>query len=153
MSRTLLIVLGILLVCISLNYELSVKPEFDIIQTSLSDFKPSMLTEKTPIILQDRVVDVEDLVCKLFRYHYLWRTVREKHNAFKVPCNIARFAVIQSRASDSTITLRNPLFENIARIQLHTDQVLIIPRKWEYTVEKGNVKEVLLRDIISCLFG
>ena len=153
MSRVLIIVLVCLVLSIMLNYELTVKPEFEIIQTSLGDFQLKMLYEKMPVIIQDRIVELGALIKHCFKYQYMGSIQSEKPAPYKVLSNIGRFAVLQGSQTRNKITLKNPMFENEAAIVLEQHQVLIIPRKWAYTVDEGSIKQVILRDLVSYLFG
>lgn len=152
-NRVLVCLLVVLIICTILQYELHVKDEFDIIQTQVSDITDKMLQEKLPIVIHERIVDLKDLVTKVFKYQYMTCVETTRHAIHKVHKNVGRFTILQSLdVSGCAIVLRNPHYENTTTLLLQIYQVVVIPRYWAYTIEKGSVQQFVLRDIISYLF-
>jgi hypothetical protein len=68
--RFLIAFLIVLIVVVQFKYVLKSPPDFHIIQTSLSQMNPDLFFEKQPIVIDDRIEKVDELVKTVFKFYY-----------------------------------------------------------------------------------
>ena len=154
-SRIRIIMLVILVAaCIFYyRYEMTPNPKFDILQMTLDNFKHEYLFEKSPIIFSDKIVNPLDLLNTVFRFLYFskrFRTIDRtkdiEQGQEQPPHTTKSKYTILSSDTNTTLTLMHPSQERFAQpvdILLGEHQIIIIPRKWKYIVEKGKLVNVI----------
>lgn len=138
-----------------------------ILQTTLHDFKFDMLTEKQPIVIQDRVATLSDLEKLWFAYNIVNRfqlIPSDPQSPLWIP-NQYKFAVVQAKGDcelllshvNNTPDVNGLMPEDAAiiAIQLRADQLVIVPLHMHYAIcssDKNNTCECIgVHDIISTL--
>ncbi len=132
------IILGAVLVLLSMivyiKCAMADNPELVVIQTTLASFTPELLLEKSPIVISDRVIDVNELIASSFRYmHASAKTITVTlDNQVK---NKYKYIVLHSPAQGCSVQLVHPLSASMTtQIILHPHTVLVIPMSYVYTV-------------------
>jgi len=135
------------------RYEMTPNPKFDILQMTLNSFKHEYLFEKSPIIFSDKIVNPLDLTSTIFKYLYFSKRfktidrtkVAEQETQEQTETTESKYTILSSE-TNTTLTLMHPSQERFAQpvdILLGQHQIIIIPRKWKYIVEKGKLVNVI----------
>jgi hypothetical protein len=79
-TKTLvLIAIIVLLLCTLYIYDAKRIPaETEILQVRLEGFKPSILRERQPIVIEERLVDPDELTTTVLKYQYIFKVTRHK---------------------------------------------------------------------------
>lgn len=131
---TLACILIAILLYVQLTYPTRYRPDFEIIQTDVSRLKPTMILEKYPIVIDDRIVDPKALLATTFKYQYNWI----KEPTTLIGCPRAKYTLFYNNtAATANIDIVHPQYKHIAtppltRIMLHSYQTLILPPLWSY---------------------
>jgi hypothetical protein len=169
-TKPLLITVVVLVIVIYIRYYLSYKDDYNILQTYLGNVDQSLLYEKYPIVIYDRIANPYDLLKTLFAYTYVFKK-ESVINSHDLVYNGSKYAVIWSK-EHTTINVVNPKYKSCLSwavvdglrvcnaslsdvdnvqyitIKLKPDQVLILPAFWIFNTSKP-VKYVRLDDVIS----
>ena len=79
--------------------------KFEIIQTSLAEFKPELILEKQPIYLEDSVVNPADLFQTVFKYLYIKHVLSiSDQNLLKR--NLSKFVMIYNDNDTNSINVK-----------------------------------------------
>lgn len=161
-TKKLVLVIVILILFIYLRYWLSVSGVVKIVQLSLVELSPSILMQKNPIVIEERLVNPISLLQTVFKYMYIWKTVKavEDGDSAVFKQNNSRFLIATSNADGSSVQIINPKYNDATNespyidIKLHANMSMILPFKWWYrfTTPK-NISTIRLDDIISLTFG
>lgn len=137
-SRLILILLGVWAL-LTLRYYETPSRTVSLIQTHLSSMSPSMLFDKTPIIILDRVVDINDLLSSVFKYAFLYsRACSELRSGTPLAQTFARHTLITSTSTDALIDLAHPQHpDRPVRVVMRPHQVLAVPRLWSAALAPG----------------
>lgn len=165
----MLVYLAVLvLICAYVYVVLKPKNDFQIIQTSLSNITDDMLYEKYPICINDRVINVCDLLQSLFKYQYVFKNQYGMTQLFQ-KTNYAKFLVIHNDHEDQCeleISSPNRSTEGVHMI-IPAYNVLILPYMWSVSNTKTqsvcdhnnnnndccNLRCVSLNDLTHFLFN
>jgi|TARA_Y100000389_G_scaffold204971_1_gene261437 hypothetical protein len=110
------------------------KNDFRIIQTNVSDLHPSMLCEKYPIYIDDRIVNIEELLMSIFKYETLFKKyLRYAHinTSIKTKC---KFTLIHNN-NDNIANLYIKNEYDYVQIKLYPYNTFVIPLHWEYKID------------------
>lgn len=160
-SRILVIILAILIVMAYIRAYTQPNPEFKVLQASITAFKPSHLFEKSPMIINEPVVDPIALKTTLFRWLYIKSSVTDIVDSDRFMKNRARYRIIYPTSGPSTIWLVHPRHRaskekevHAVAFQLKKNQCIIIPMHWWFKVHNtGGFHAVVLYDTISLFIG
>lgn len=140
----------------------SVAPSFALLQTDLQHFNSSLLQQKLPIILEDKIVDIEEVVANMFKYLYVSR-YNDTSLSFPfqiVVCN-SKYTLLYNNSPNQPFHIRiyhprhvnnrstNPSLLSINThstvlqqfdamyqiVRLHPSKMIIIPHKWGYSID------------------
>jgi len=168
-------------ICFYIQGYLRSSGELQIYQTTLDRFKPSLLYEKNPIYIYDRIVNPADLLGTIFKYQYMYHVLSLSNETF-VKKNLSRFVVIYNDSENPVdITLMHPsnnklisfyhanlqkknfkvsrskddTFEKIPSVKviLKPFNTLIVPINWTYHTSVNNILEIHLFDAMSSIYS
>ena len=131
---------------------------YEILQVSLNKISINNLYEKNPIVLDEQVYDVDELLGTLFKFSYIFKTM------FTVSNNVNRnpHKYLMLFADDKiSIKIINPKYKKDIRksledsnvqyvtIKLKPNQILILPALWYYHTDNMDVRAIGLDDLLS----
>ena len=127
-----------------------------ILQASLEDTTSDILSEWSPLIIQDRLVDpLNSLSSTLLRWQYVWKSqvqetrVRDDRDS----TTLCRFTLIYSN-DDSIVTLKKSHEDPGVDIILSMGRSLILPPGSVYSIKKGHkVFQVRFHDSSTLLLS
>jgi hypothetical protein len=125
----------VVLICAYVYVVLKPKQDFQIIQTSLHNITDDMLYEKYPICINDRVINVSDLLQSLFKYQYMFKSQYGVTQPFH-KTNHAKFLVIHNdHEGQCELEISSPN-KNTTGVQmiLPAYNVLILPYMWSVSI-------------------
>ena len=153
----LLITLIVLVCAIYIKFYIRPNQSFHIIQLGIGQLKPSHLLEKSPIVIDDRIVDPLS-VCtgsSAFRYLYITMKSDTESTPFEIVRNHYKYTILYALDQGVTlIHLYHPKNKSntFVEIMLYTNQCIIVPMSWKYaTMVKCRV--VNLHDISSMVLS
>lgn len=134
--------------------------EYTILQVFLKDIKNNdILYEKYPILIYDKVLNINDILKSLFSYNYLYKKDIDIVSN-NINYNKSKYIIIYPD-KNCVIDLISPKYKNkikntlkesdevqFVSIKLEKNQILIIPAWWYYNSSK-NIKVIELNDILS----
>ena len=158
-TRKLVFIIMCLIIFIYVRFFTSVATSMKIVQLPLIDLTPSVLMQKNPIIIDERIVNPMHLLHANFKYLYIYKKIKtfEENNIYKQ--NTSRFFIICSKVDDNIVDIVHPKFWNgdephFIEIRLHANMCMVLPYKWWYRFRDG--KEILsisLEDTLSLTLG
>lgn len=120
-----------------------------ILQTTLNDFSFDLLYKKQPIVIEDRIVDINIILKNWFNLNIIYSN-NLISNDFLI--NNSKFLLIYSLEDEEIIiSPPNKTNDNIIAIKLYKNQSLILPFKWHYYKEKNNFLIYEIHDYITYL--
>jgi len=135
--------------------------ELILYQVEAMYFDFNLLYKKQPIIIQDSIQNIDDILIDWFSYNIIDRDVFI-HNIWGWNRNHYKYFIIYADADDSVeITLGNPLTkqennapdhnQTLTTILLNKKKILIIPFKWYYHINiiAGNPRFFGIHDYIT----
>nr|QOI90378.1 hypothetical protein HWQ62_00241 [Pyramimonas orientalis virus] len=149
----MLVYLTIIVIICSYAY-MSLKPrsDFQIIQSQLCNVYDSVLYEKYPILLNDKLVNVEDLCGTLFKYQYVFKRV-SVHSKNEIMKSYSKFVVLHNNTTvDTNITLSNPKGSQVNMI-VPAYNVLIVPYLWGISGNDQGMDCIHLNDFMHFFFN
>jgi hypothetical protein len=173
----LIITLIILIIIIYLRYYTKTSSNSEIIQTNLYNLNYNILQERSPIVIDDKIVQVNDLIDKSFKHLYSKKYINLLFDQ-NVKLNLAKFAIFHNN-SDNVIDVEiaNPMFSNnlnysnspfnnnfltssdtdldniqSIKILLKPYYVLILPYKWLFKCS-SSCDNYFLFDIMNLLIA
>lgn len=165
-TKRLAIAVAVLLVVIYLRFHTQVATTVKIIQLSLNELEPSVLLQKHPIIIDERIVNPLSLLQTVFKYMYMFKRVKEVEDGDPTVFrqNKARYMIFSSKTDDCSVQLLNPRFASAVResgeeppyvdIRLHANMCMVCPYKWWYRLSKpAHISSIALEDAISLSLG
>lgn len=148
----LYIIVFILVAYASLYYIFN--DELTIYQTNLDHFDFDLLYKKQPIIIEDNVKDINQLLQSWFNMNILENNIQLNDLWSR---NKYKYVLIQSQ-NPIEITICNPLTKiisgepeittNMTTIKLKNNKIMILPFKWYYHID-GNVNLYGVHDYIT----
>ena len=157
-TKKLLLVIIVLVIYVYLRYYLTPNSQTKIVQVSLTELTPSLLLQKNPIVIEERLVNPLNLVQTAFKYLYMFKKIQAqpKHQP-DFTKNTSRYLLIMSNRHNSSVEIRNPtnpINKNIVDVRLHANMCLILPFKWWYRFhDHESIQMVHLDDILSYSIG
>lgn len=165
----LIIILIVLIVLVYAKYYMSPNPVFQILQTSISKTKPSLLFEKSPIIIEEPLVQCADLLPSLFRYLYIVKRSYKTTPNNVLQQNKCKYMIVSPLQEDAIVQIVHPKHSRLLRqsttinntkhkiafvdIKLKKNQCLILPLYWWYKVNSSETMRIQLDDALSLFFG
>lgn len=160
----------ILIIIVYVNYYTNYKKNYNILQTYLDNIDLSLVYEKYPIVIYDRVIKPAELTKTLFAYSYLYKKEYSIKGPFNPMINTSKHAIIWCPTTNITINIINPKFKNNFKwqkkvstqslkenedstvqyitIKLKKDQVLILPAFWIFD-STDTINIIQLDDLFS----
>lgn len=151
--QTMIVYLAIVVIICSYAY-LSLRPrnDFQIIQSNLDKLNDSVLYEKYPILVNDKLVNIEDLCDSLFKYQYVFKKVYELE-LNKTKKNYSKYMVLHNiMDEDVNIQICNPR-GTIVDIIIPSFNVLIMPYMWSVVNGDHTIKCMQLNDFMHFFFN
>lgn len=167
-TKVLIIVLALLIVFIYLRYYSSYNPSFDVIQLSVSDLEVKHLLEKSPIVINESIVDPYSIVHTAFRYLYIYKHMEHiPENTIKK--NKSRYLILYSKSNSTIVDVihpktmelhcKNSNFTSIddvpfVQFYLRDAKCMILPSKWFFRIKNSSdTLGIYLEDLISMTIG
>lgn len=149
-----MVIFGIFYVYIVL-YTKVPDPPYTIVQVTLDKLTPDILQEKQPVLVNDRIVNIDALLKTVFAYMYMFSDERFLEPSDKFSKTTAKYTIFTSPFWDTNIDIADP--SNLHQqqspkyitIKLHQNKVLIMPSQWLYRITDKRIKRILLDDILS----
>ena len=165
----LIIILVILILVVYIKYYLSPNPIFQILQTSISKARPKLLFEKSPIVIEEPLVNASDLLSILFKYLYILKKNVLTTSQNVIQQNKCKYLVLSPKDKDGAVVqIVHPKHSRIMKhtnyaksktsiafvdIQLKQHQCMILPIHWWYKTNSSFVERIQLDDIVSVFLG
>jgi hypothetical protein len=173
--KILIIFIIILVISIYINYDLKYNEKFQIIQLSSNKINQDILYEKNPIIIEDKISDIDDFINVVMPYEKIYKNkfiYNKKNNINKNltnylliynsnnisvdiyishPRNMNKFNWSSSNSNNYNISsYKVNDFNNInntqfVKITLKPKQTIILPKFWLFTINE--------KLTLCCLFG
>jgi len=99
-SRTLCVALIAVIFALYVRHYMLIPAEKYVMQTGVDGFRSGMLSEKQPIVIEDRVYDATPLAKDAFRYQHLWCTKAR----WKKKTTAAAFCINRTTASATFVS-------------------------------------------------
>ena len=153
-SYILWIVLVILLIVVYIWSALSTPKETIIVQTSMLSFKPELLNEKNPLIVEDRICHLDQFLQIAFK----WVTKKDVSDSSNSQGSqdsqkvTSSYLVFWSNTENITITICRPGGSPVDII-LYAQNILVLPMRWTWNVMSVNESANLTIVAINTLFG
>ena len=149
----------IILLIIYIRYYYSYPKDVAILQTTLNEFTMQILTEKQPIVIQDKVQDITELRKAWFNTNIGFTNVYVYSESPEWIRNKYKYLIIQPN-EDLEILIYPPNQKSIdgnpdpeghiVAVKLLVNQVIILPLHWKYHLEKQvKFKTMGVQDFIS----
>jgi hypothetical protein len=151
-SRLLLFLALFLIFLVFLRYYAKTPRRITVLQVTVGSFQPDLLMDKQPILIEDRVCDVRELVRVSLRYYYVRLRAREAVDLEPNMTPLRTFANAtfvtpvprkrkrrRSSADDEKFVIRArsrraPPGSMPIDFQMRASQVLVLPPHWEVGV-------------------
>jgi hypothetical protein len=155
MSWIILAVIALVVFYVSWYYRYP--KEVSILQTSLEDFSFDMLRLKQPLVIHDRVADVERLVGMWFPHNIVrqgsavgpaWQRNRYKYMVMQggaEPCDVYLYGAALPMGSDGAPDPEHALIA----IHLEPLQILVVPRGMRYMCPEKQVAVFGIHDLVT----
>jgi hypothetical protein len=158
------LILILIAICYVIMYT---KPKLftEIIQGSIGDINPELFLEKQPVLIYDKIVNLQDIIDTSFKYLY---TFTQTHSVIKdnIYQSNSRYTLIHNTGSEDLIVsinksrrkhnhlnafyscLQKDIFDNSKRIDipLNSHNVLVVPYLFLFKAS-DNVTVTFLNDI------
>lgn len=166
-TRLLVIVLLVLLAFIYLRYYTASNPSFEVLQLSISDLETKHLFEKSPIVINESIVDPYSIVQTVFRFLYVYKHIHHNVATDVLALNKSRYVLLYSMSDDTIIDVIHPKTLTIHRksgnaldavpfveFPLRESKCLILPNKWAFRVRNSTTTTaIFLEDVMSMTLG
>jgi hypothetical protein len=130
-----------------------------ILQTTLNEFNFNQLLQKQPLVIGDKIADVNTLLESWFGpniiniynpYQYIWNMNNYKY-MFIYSQEDTEILLLQ--AGKKLINNNPDNKDTILAIKLYKNQSLIIPFKWHFYYDKQNIKIYGIHDYITYMIN
>lgn len=153
----LVIVLVLLIVVVYARYYLRANQEFQIIQASLTKVKPNHLFEKSPIVIEEPMVDPKLLLKTLFKYLYTFKRIGTPKQNVLIQ-NKCKYMIIWPTQREAEVQIMHPKEKNREKalhldVKLKRNQCVILPLHWWYKTDSEMFAKIDLDDLISIILG
>ena len=141
-SNQLWIILLVLVVLIYLRYYVKVNSNFDILQIPVSSLKLEHLTEKSPIVISESIVNVNAFINTVFKFLYIFKNTKTSHQMIASTSwntNKAKYTIFVCNKNNGIVSISHPKHKSTINppfidISLTKNQVLILPAWWRYKI-------------------
>ena len=123
-------------------------------QSHIRMFKPEILFEKQPLVIDDNTYDIDVLKSQCFSINPSQSFTITDNNTWIT--NKYKYLVLQAHAGPIDILLCNPnsrdpqaLDSDIVEVQLSEGQILILPYKWMYLLPDSSVRCIGIHDFVT----
>lgn len=126
--------------------------EIEIVQTHLGNLTDSILLEKTPVIVHDRIVSVSSFIVSHFRFLYLFENVLQPSDyTTKVT---SRFLILHNTSDVHDLTIEIGFTpSNKIPVSLSPYNALILPAGSYYRTNSAEITNAVgLNDLVHYLF-
>lgn len=128
-----------------------------ILQTTLNEFNFNLLLQKQPLVIGDKIINIDDLINTWFspniinkNYHnntHKWEINKYKYLFLYTEIDTE---ILLSKAGTKLINgFPNENKETILAIKLYKNQGLIIPFRWCYYIDNNNIIKYGIHDYIT----
>lgn len=126
----------------------STDDEVVIVQTPLASFTPLLLNEKNPVLISDRIVNIDELISVAFKFTS-HSQVQSRGQKVK-----SSYAIFHPK-TDITITIKKPKTLQEVDVIVPANNVFILPMWWEWKESKEKIKIPVtnVNTIIGALCG
>jgi hypothetical protein len=141
-THKLVLIMIILIAFIYLRYYVGVVNTIKILQAPVSELTPSLLMQRFPIVIEDRIVNPLSLLQTVFKWQYLYKrvtTMESSSEAYRR--NDARYLLLFSNREGASIEIANPKkrasgVEELPFVELllHENMCAVIPFGWLYRI-------------------
>lgn len=157
--RVFLLIIVVLITALYVQYYLSYKKEYEIIQVTLDNIQLKTLYEKYPIVVADQVYKTDDLLKTVFAYSYVFKKPTNIEPD-KIVCNKYKYMIITCE-DNIDVKLINPKYKSKIKtsleqsdvqyvtVKLKENQVLIVPALWYIHTDNMDVSAIGLDDFLS----
>jgi len=132
-------------------------PHGEILQAPISRITAELLSERRPVVTEDRVVDPTELVRTVLRWQYVW-------SSGSGPCpegasvSDARFTLVFFPLSDGTVVIECARPEAVptppVAVMLAAGRTLILPPGWRYSpMGQTAAQRVRLHDPVTAIMS
>jgi len=158
-KHALVIILVALAIATYTRYFFTTNPRFEVLQTTMQNLDIPLLFEKSPIIIEDRLVTPYAAIDTMFKYLYVrkkeWVINNNVFNPFAR--NTHRYIYIYASSPINVQLIHPNLYNNgrpsnVLSLSLQNHQSLIIPMFWYYSI-KGNAFSIELDSIFSAVYS
>lgn len=127
-----------------------------ILQTNINDFKLDLLYQRQPIVINDKIKDINNILNLWFKQNIIDYNIDINNDSWIT--NKYKYLYFYSINDDTEIFLSKPNInekipnqnEKIINIKLKQFQSLIIPFKWKYYIDNKNfIKLYGIHDYIT----
>lgn len=145
----ILCIIIIVLIC-HIRFYTKTHPSLTILQSTIDKVDFEMLNNKIPIIITDRVVNIQDVFTTIFNYQYTFINQINKSKSWEQ--NSSKF-MIASPDTNQTIKIAHPKSNlrdgkyEYVDIVLQKNQILILPYGW--WILTNNYPLFVLDDVFS----
>lgn len=150
----LLVLLVTLIAIIYIRYNMKFNDQYEILQTSSDKMTPSLLFEKSPIVVDTYVENAGAFISSVFRYLHI--STSQPYQTSGVKDSNAKYLVI-SAPKDVVIDVVNPKYKGSSTpmyvsINLYKKQILVLPMYWTFTSSE-EVEAVDVHDFFSLVYS
>lgn len=134
-----------------------INPRFDIIQGKLSDISIKHLFERSPIVIEDRIVYPESLLHTLFKYMYVNKKITTSISSSVLKPNRYAYTIIHAKGKVMIkISHANDFKKKgndsfLVNVPLDKGQCIVLPHKWAYSISNNGATIIELSSIRSIL--
>lgn len=143
MFYLVLLVLAAIIISLYVRFAYKVPAKIMILQSSVNDFKPSLLLEKQPIVVQDRIENIKPIWDNIFKLNIKTEfMITPEMEWIK---NKYKFMMLHSK-EDCEVLVCPPncktngnvpdVSEQVIAIKLYKHMSLIVPYRWYLSINK-----------------
>lgn len=129
------------------------KHDFQLIQSKLDTITDDFLYEKYPIIIHDKIVNMDDLIDSLLKYQYLFKTSCTIHAQTTLQNKYKYMIIHNTNEKDCHFNLTNPNKKFTINTMLPSYNIAILPYKWHLSDNSLDLEAILLNDLIHGLLN
>lgn len=133
--------------------------DHSIVQVPIQHFTFDILYERSPIVIDQPVYDLDDIITKWFNYNSVSPVKEDLFDRWHTNCG--KYLIVQNTLEeDKELFLNNPQNthpvpkedDRLFSIVLHPKQVVIVPLGWGTVLIEG-MRGVKIDDVITGLMG
>lgn len=146
----LLLILAFLICFVYLKHYFKSNSSFEIIQTPISKLTPSLLFEKSPIVISEPIVQPIHLTKSIFKYMYICKKEKNITIDKLYTCN-GKYCILYPTEDDAHIHINHPNHkeEKFQSVKLYKNQCIVLPMFWKFKTHDPNIHSIDLFDIFT----